>query len=436
MTRKKGFKRKVRARMAETGERYAVARARLMATSRRSKGHPALGGLHNETAALGALLQQAGAVDPFSGGRVSEAMLLGLGGGIGAAYYVFQYGGIAPSLYVETRVAPQYPYDAQFCLRVASGLQIALERHETGSKKSAARALDERLSTGCAAVAWVDMRKLPYHHLSKGPGALPHVIVVSASDGDRAHVYDLADTPFTVSASELADARSSLRKAKHRLITLAEGDISKAAMRSGIKAGLQRCVANLDGTAKVKGYASNMGIKALSKWSELATHSKHKAGWPRVFTRGSALAAGLRQAYFWIEVAAGGGGFRTMYGDFLDEAAIALDEPKLVATAARYRELAGSWSALADRMLPDDRSLLGDLRRCLELIDSDLRTGDAAGIGAARKELDALTEQADTSFPLTESDVSELYADIASRLTQIAQAETAARDELAAIAGA
>jgi hypothetical protein len=86
----KDFKRLVRARMAKTGEAYTTARAHLRPDDPDGDpGRPR--GRHPDTAALTRLLAALGVTDPSSGRPLTEAMALGVAGGIGFAYFVFEY---------------------------------------------------------------------------------------------------------------------------------------------------------------------------------------------------------------------------------------------------------------------------------------------------------------------------------------------------------
>ena len=95
MTTDKAFKRVVRARMAKTGERYAAARRTLVEGA--TDGHPAeptadaatpsgyrmRGGLHPETATMANVLANQGVVSGLTGEPLTEAAILGIGGGLG-----------------------------------------------------------------------------------------------------------------------------------------------------------------------------------------------------------------------------------------------------------------------------------------------------------------------------------------------------------------
>jgi hypothetical protein len=100
----KDFKRLVRARMGRTGESYTTARSHL-----RPDGDPGrpdrFRGRHPDTAALTRLLAALGVTDPASGWPLSEAMVLGIAGGIGFAYFVFEYEDLT-TLYLGGRINP------------------------------------------------------------------------------------------------------------------------------------------------------------------------------------------------------------------------------------------------------------------------------------------------------------------------------------------
>ena len=124
MTTDKAFKRVVRARMAKTGERYAVARRTLVegATDRHHaestadaatpSGYRMRGGLHPETATLANVLANQGVVSGMTGEPLTEAAILGIGGGLGAGYILWEFKRHgSPVLTLGFRNQWQYPCD-------------------------------------------------------------------------------------------------------------------------------------------------------------------------------------------------------------------------------------------------------------------------------------------------------------------------------------
>src|SRR5690349_12793360 len=92
MTTRKHLKQLVRDRMRKTGERYTVARRHVVAGGEPGPGGWELrGGLDAETAAFANVLANLGVVAPESGEALSEAMVLGVGGGLGAGYILWEF---------------------------------------------------------------------------------------------------------------------------------------------------------------------------------------------------------------------------------------------------------------------------------------------------------------------------------------------------------
>ena len=89
----------------------------------------------------------------------------------------------------------------------------------------------------------------------------------------------------------------------------------------------------------------------------------------------------------WVETGTGGGFFRALYAEFLEEAAGPLGRPELAGLAGDYRDLAAAWTALArtaataagrDDPQPLDPAALDTL-----LADLHARVLDLAGVEEA-----------------------------------------------------
>ena len=152
MTTDKAFKRVVRARMAKTGERYAAARRTLVEGA--ADGHHAgptadaatptsyrmRGGLHPETATLANVLANQGVVSGLTGEPLTEAAILGIGGGLGAFYILWEFKSHGePVLTLGFRNQPQYPSIPGWTAKTLDRLGIEPDLHETGARKGLAR---------------------------------------------------------------------------------------------------------------------------------------------------------------------------------------------------------------------------------------------------------------------------------------------------------
>ena len=138
MTKQKTFKRRVRERMAKTGESYASAREALIGAE------PA--GIHPETSALRFALADAGI-------EISEALTLIICGGAGAASRCPSSTSRRNSAICTCRGGTR----SRASIRDGvERLRLPADVHETGGAKTAERVLRERLAAGAVQIAWVD----------------------------------------------------------------------------------------------------------------------------------------------------------------------------------------------------------------------------------------------------------------------------------------
>jgi len=435
MTKGRDFKKLVRARMARTGERYAAARAQLADRTdepgpRRGQAHERAGA-HPETAALARVLAAAG-VRGFDGGLADEALLLGLGGGIGAACFVFEYKGHIPTVYLATRCQPQYAYDAEFVRRAATRVGEAFAISETTSPAVALRKLREHTERG-PAIAWLERGSLPWALKLRVDelGAMPHVVVVDGIDGERARIHDTPGTELALDLADLAKARKRLRVGKHRLMAIT--GTAPSAPREAIVEAIRECVGELGGRTKIRGpMAKNFGIAGLRRWAAALVAPKDPKRWAKVFPPVHA-AEGLAWCRYWIEHAGtGGGGFRPLYADFLDAAAAAAKLPALRRVATQYRGLGRQWTALADAMLPDASAPLAAIRRAQDVHRGAFARGDLDDMRAAGERLVTQLAAARAAPPLDADQLGDHYAELAHHVTALADGEEAAASALAA----
>ena len=112
------------------------------------------GGLHPETATLANVLANQGVVSGLTGEPMTEAAILGIGGGLGAGYILWEFkshGG--PVLTLGFRNQWQYPSIPGWTGKTLDRLGIEPDMHETGGAKGAREALDARLDAGVPVIA-------------------------------------------------------------------------------------------------------------------------------------------------------------------------------------------------------------------------------------------------------------------------------------------
>jgi Butirosin biosynthesis protein H, N-terminal/Domain of unknown function (DUF4872) len=421
MTARKHLKARIRARMAKTGERYVTAHRHVVGeleTPTVDHGYRLRGGVHPDTAAVANVLAHHGVVAGHTGEPLSEAMVLGIGGGLGAAYILWEFKAHGTAtLVLGFRNRGHYP--ARWMRAVLDRLAVPAQHLETGGVRTAARQLDEALAAGRPALATIDRQTIGYWHLPpelEGHGGYP--VVVYALEEGLAHVDDRGLAPLTVERATLDAARARVGSYKNRLCVIApdRDELPAELLRGAVRAGLDDAAEYLGSTS------DSFSLPAWRKWARMMTGRDAKS-WPRVFASGRGLAGALLSTYEGIQpVGLYGGHLRGLYADFLDEAAGLLEEPALAEGAAAWREAAALWQALADVALPEQP--FGRLRELLADVHGTVVEGGDATAAAA--ELWDLRRSLDASAPV---DTGELFPAMGAQLREIYEAESAARDE-------
>lgn len=456
MTTDKAFKRVVRARMAKTGERYAVARRILVDGA--MDGHqaePAVGvaapsgyrmrgGLHPETATLANVLANQGVVSGVTGEPLTEASVLGIGGGLGAGYILWEFvaehrGKIhrGPVLTLGFRNQWQYPSIPGWTSKTLDRLGIEYEAHETGGASKARAALDARLDDGELVIASVDLQSIGiWGRPDDLAGHDGLVVVVLGRDADGWYlVDDRGARPLRVSPAVMAAARGRIGSFKHRIVGLrtTPGPITVERLRAAMRAGLEDQVDHL------RAPSESFSLPAWRKWARLMTDRRAAKAWPRVFDDGHGLFGSLLDLLELVDgrVGAFGGHLREAYAVSLDEAAIVLENPALADAAQAWRGAADQWEELADAAAPPDLDGAADAVEALETLHEAVMAGEPARV-RARAAADtawSIRERYDRAFPLPSERVEAILRDLGDRLGAIHAAEVAALEATARAIG-
>jgi Domain of unknown function (DUF4872)/Butirosin biosynthesis protein H, N-terminal len=433
----KDFKRLVRARMGKTGESYTTARSHLRPDGDAGQlgGDPSrsgpLQGHHPDTAALTRLLAALDVTDPATGRPLSEATVLGVSGGIGVAYFVFEYeeqdvttfflGGRINS-YVQKRDATQAALER---------LGVPAQVRRTTGPATAERQLRAALDQGQPVIVTVDVARLLYRAVPDWLcGMTPQDVLVELR-GAEPVLWDLAPAPIPVTWAELAEARAGVRSVKHRLV-VADPPAAPVDLAGAAAAGIADTWKGM-----LEPPMRSFGAPGLVKWADLLTDGRDPRGWPRLLEAPGRQFQLLTWLYDWVETAGTGGGFfRAMYAEFLEEAASPLARPELATLAGEYRELATAWTALAEAALGAGGD--GPLARAAALLDRRRRLVEergaaaAAELAAVQAELDALARETADLQPLDPAALSGLLAGLRDRVLDLAEAEEAAAAALRA----
>lgn len=381
------------------------------------------GGTDPDAAALANVLAHRGVTGPD--GPLDEALLLVVGGGLGAGYILWEFAHDDSRVVVLGFTHSWQYFDRRLATTVDRlGLNVAWSR--TGGAAGAAGALASAIAAGDPAIIWPDRFHLGYWNLPQfldGHGGHP-VVAYAVSDG-RVHVDDRTLAPLTVPVTDVDRARARVGSYKNATLVVRSRDIAVPAdrLRAAVRTGLAATVDQLGGPS------TSFALPAWRKWSKLLVDPRAAKGWPTVFADRRGLLRALAGVWEAVEPAGmTGGHLRGLFADGLDEAAAVLDEPALTAEAQRWREIADRWHALAATALPDDVPAIARLRELTATITGAVAEGDA-GAGeraAAAEQLWVLRAEHADAPPLSEDEVDDVLAAMSEHVAGIVASESAA----------
>ena len=385
-------------------------------------------GRYWDTAAIRNALDYQGVKAPHTGEPFTEAMLLGISGGITFGYFTFHYKGYDPQVNLLTRntFAPMET--------IFDRMGIARDARQTASADKGRQNLINALEEGYAPVASPDMWLLPYNALPYDEGmwgGMPLVIFAYEPEKGEAQISDRSRVPLTVSAEDLDKARGRIKKEKHRLLLLSHPDEAKLA--DALRQGLEDCV-RLMTEKPPKGSAKNFGLRAMEHWGDMLEKTS-KGSWAREYPTGRPLLAVLISSYTFLGPAFGKtmAAERDVYADFLDEAAAVLGLPALENVALRYRNAGEAWRGLLGALLPEAVPFLKDVRDNIDR-KTDLFIEQGAAqldeIVACNERIEAAKTASESDFPMTETEIADLRDDIRRCLKDVHDAEAEAVEAL------
>ena len=305
MTAHKHLKERIRARMARTGESYTTARRHVLNALPPAE-YLLLGGVHPDTHAIAGVLANRGLLAPHTGQPLSEAMVLGAGGGLGAGYILWEFKAHdLRSLVLGFRNNWQYP--DRWARKVCQRLNVPARVLETGSAKKAEAELRDAVGQGVPAIAWADQQLLGYRHLPawlEGYGGPPVTVYGIDDEAGVALVDDRNRAPLTVPLDALAAARARVGSYKHRLLVLdaPAAELDTGALRRAVREGLAEQVEHLGQRS------DSFSLPAFRKWARLLTDPGNAKGWPKVFANRARLFHACLSVYENLEPAAGSDG--------------------------------------------------------------------------------------------------------------------------------
>ncbi len=377
-----------------------------------------------DTGVIRNALDYQGVIAPHTGEPYTEAMLLGISGGVTFGYFTFHYEGYDPQVNLLTRNTFE-PMET-----ILDRLAIPREVRQSTNADKARQTLMQTIEDGQVPIIFPDMWSLPYNALPYNEGewgAMPVVCFGYEPGKQEAYLADRSFRPLTVSTAQLDAARARIKKDKHRLLILEHPD--HALLATAVRQGIQDCVALM--TEKPpRGSDRSFGLKALKHWATMLEKDT-KESWSQAYPTGRPLLAVLISAYTFLSPAFG----KTMqaerdtYAEFLDEAAKVLDNAALENVALRYRIAAKTWDGLLCSLLPETVPLFKEAKLMIDIKAENLieKGSDAtAEMLANQQALDALKRQAETDFPLGAAEIADLRDEIRRHVLRVHDAEAEA----------
>lgn len=238
--------------------------------------------------------------------QITEPLAFGMGSGLFFIYIPLMKVNGGPA--ISFRTMPGMIFK-----RTCQSLGIPVVRKKFSSKEKAALALDERLGSGHPAACQVGVYYLPYFPKEYRFHFNAHNLIVTGKEGDRYTISDpIMEELVTISAYELERVRFAkgplaprgqlYYPAEKRTVT---NEQVKAAITRGIKKNIRDMLHIPGSIAGVSGI-SYTGAK-IKKWRDRLGLEKSR----------SYLAQLVRMQE---EIGTGGGGFRFIYGAFLQQA--------------------------------------------------------------------------------------------------------------------
>ncbi len=387
-------------------------------------GYEHFGGKHPITAALRNMLAHSGLKAPHTGEPLSEAMVLGLTGGLGSGY------SFCPSSINEYRsgvsIVGRYlshASGAEFALEFLKRIEATYTVSETTSENLAHQNLRELLSQGKPVLAWCTREYLPYfRHRARATEPQNYTVVVVGIDEKvkTAQLGDCAPSPLEIRLATLTRARAGIGPHKNRLLVF-EPPSGTPRLQDGVLEGIKACIESLE-NPKVK----TLSFQGLEQWAKLVANRRNKRGWLNVYPAGRLYSA-LRDVFRSIETLGTGGGlFRPMYADFLEEACLLTERKAFLACADEYRRVGELWTSVADAALasrvPQFQVAKNLYRETMEIFEQKGTEGFDK-LGQIGEELRFVEQRIIEDFPLSIGDAEAHLGTLRERIIEVVQAE-------------
>jgi hypothetical protein len=386
-------------------------------------------GRHWETGTTRNFWAYRGIKAPHTQQPYSEALLMGVSGGIVMAYFSFQWEQGDP----QARILTRNTFDPM--LRMLERLGVIQHNQQTSQPAKGLKNLLDTLEEGTPAIVWADAFSLPWSGtvipMDDMWWMTPIIVYGIDEAADTVWIADRARVPLTCTTTQLAAARARVKKDKFRLLTLDPPQQEKLA--AAVQKGIWDCI-TLFTEAPPKGGKDSFGFAAYRRLAEVLTKPKHRISWDKEFPPGRKLYAALTWLYSDIMTFGHeGGAERDTCADFLDEAALILDKPALKNVAQQFRRSGQEWCTLAEMILPETVPLLKETRDLMQRkhrLFIDHGTAAMPEIHQINTRMAAIKQTVSADFPMDTAQVAVLKEGLAAQVMHLHDLE---RDAISAL---
>lgn len=396
------------------------------------------GGKHVESANLKNILGHYGIKSPGSRKPFTEAMCFGIAGGIGGGYSfcpsIPRHGlGSGVSLVGRYQIYATGPEWYQGCF---DRLGITTHITETAAKGKAHQNLLAELEQQRPTIVWCGPGELPFlGSLFESCALYMHTFVVYAIDAEKNLAYG-SDRPaeaVQLTLDELKEARARVCSHKNRTLSIQPpAAISKEQLQQAILSGISASLNELYRKPRMKTFS----LASLESMAKMMCNETNKEGWGKAFDS-RLLYCAFRDLHNSIETGGTGGGlYRPMYADFLDEAAKITGRNGLKKMATIYRDLGAQWTAFAENLLPNKPKIFKQTR---ELLSKKCQMLEGKGEKNRKGYLDTLhklaelEKEAEATRAVTWEGTEQLREDLSEQIQGLQEQELSAAEKMAEI---
>lgn len=306
------------------------------------KGFKPLSGKHCNTSSIQQIFH-------YFGCKLSEEMIFGLAAGLNFVYFEFKF---SPTPFIGGRTKL-----LEFDDNLVESLGVKIETKKTSSIKKAYGELVKLISDGIPVMVYLDMAELSYLGLPPGYHFGGHSIVVFGideenkvayiSDRDKeGHKITLNDKEVpagyhVIPLDELEKARNSKFKPfppENKWVTFDFKNIKKI-NNDMLQKAIQKNIHSM-----LNPPINNFGLKGIRLFSQEIIKKWKK------FDLEKLKAAALNSFIMINKVGGTGGGiFRKMYGDFLIESSIIMEDKRVEEIGKDLKKIGSDWDRVADK---------------------------------------------------------------------------------------